>query len=409
MDSKRTNRRQLLKAGGAALAGLAAGSRSASGQTFGSTRPDGPPTDVMLYGERSRFVRTMRTRLGNKVNMTMHGSADGYDALTPLAEQEGIITPAPLHFVSSHGNPPPDIDPSSHRLMIHGMVDRPLVFTLAELKRLPSVSRIMFIECLANRPTPGAERTLTQLHGMISGSEWTGVPVSILLKEAGVKAGASWILGESAEATRAGRSTPLAKAMDDAFVAYGQNGEPVRPHNGFPLRLVVPGFEGKYQVKWLRGIKVVDRPYITYWEQGTFTRAGRSQGAYFMEQGPKSVITFPSGGQRLTSHGFQTVVGFAWSGSGAIRRVEVSTDGGKTWNDAQIQEPALRIALTRFQYPWTWTGSEAVLQSRCTDEHGQIQPTAADHARFWAPHTPPHGNMIQPWRIASDGQVFNAL
>jgi sulfane dehydrogenase subunit SoxC len=183
----------------------------------------------------------------------------------------------------------------------------------------------------------------------------------------------------------------------------------VRPHNGYPLRLVTPGFEGKYQVKWLRGIKVVDRPYVTYWELGTFTKTPRTQGAYFMEQGPKSVITLPAAGQRLSARGFYTIVGLAWSGSGAIRRVEVSTDGGRTWKDAQLQESALRIALTRFQFPWTWDGGEAVLQSRCTDEYGQVQPTAAEHASFWAPHTPPHGNMIQPWRITSDGQVLNAL
>jgi sulfane dehydrogenase subunit SoxC len=217
----------------------------------------------MSYGERSHFVTTARTRLGNKVNMNMHGDPNGYDALTPLGEQEGIITPSALHFVSSHGNPPPDINAAQHRLMIHGMVERPLVFTMAELRRLPSVSRICFIECLANRPSPGKDKTLTELHGMISCSEWTGVPLSVLLKEAGVKAEASWILDESAEATRAARSLPLAKAMDDSLVAYGQNGEPVRPHNGYPLRLVTPGFEGKYQVKWLRGIKVVDRPYVT--------------------------------------------------------------------------------------------------------------------------------------------------
>ena len=403
------SRRRLLKEGGAALFGVAVGERSASAQTFGSTRAEGHTRDLMAYGERSQYVKTARTRLGNKVNMNMHGDANGYDALTPLGEQEGIITPSALHFVSSHGNPPPDIDAAQHRLMIHGMVERPLVFTLAELKRLPSVSRICFIECLANRPTPGPEKTLTQLHGMLSCSEWTGVPLSVLLKEAGVKAGASWILGESAEATRAARSLPLAKAMDDSLVAYGQNGEPVRPHNGYPLRLVTPGFEGKYQVKWLRGVKVVDRPYVTYWELGTFTKTARTQGAYFMEQGPKSVITFPASGQRLTAHGYYTITGLAWSGSGAIRRVEVSIDGGKTWKDAQIQEPALRVALTRFQLPWSWNGTEAVLQSRCTDEYGQVQPTSAEHAAFWAPHTPPHGNMIQPWRITSDGRILNAL
>ncbi len=272
----------------------------------------------MPYGDRSRFERTVRSRLGNKVNMNMHGDPNGYDALSPIGEQVGIITPSAVHFISSHGNAPPDIDPARHRLMIHGMVDRPLVFTMAELKRLPSVSRIYYIECLANRPAPGERRTVTDNHGMLSCSEWTGVPVSVLLKEANVKAGGNWIIGESDEGTRSSRSAPLAKMMLDALVAYGQNGEPIRPQQGYPLRLVIPGFEGKYHVKWLKGIKVVDRPYITYWEHGTFMSNANTKGQYFMEQGPKSVITFPGGGQKLTSRGFYTIAGFAWSGSGAV-------------------------------------------------------------------------------------------
>jgi sulfane dehydrogenase subunit SoxC len=404
MASRRKDRRGFLAGGGAALVGLAAGARPLSAQN-----PEVPGKDIMPYGERSRFERTTRIRLGNKVNMNMHGDPNGYDALSPIGEQVGIVTPAPLHFISSHGNAPPDIDPARHRLIIHGMVDRPLVFTMDELKRLPSVSRIHFIECLANRPRSGEQRTLADNHGMISCSEWTGVPVSVLLKEAGVKAGGNWIIGESAEATRGARSAPVGKMMLDALVAYGQNGEAIRPQQGYPLRLVIPGFEGKYHVKWLKGIKVVDRPYVTYWEHGTFMGNANAKGQYFMEQGPKSVITFPAGGQKLKSRGFHTIVGFAWTGSGAVRRVEVSTDGGRTWNDAQLQEPVLPLALARFQFPWTWNGGEAVLQSRCTDEAGQVQPTSAEHTKFWAPMGAPHGNMIQPWRITNDGQVLNAL
>ena len=410
MDSKRAARRRFLL-GGTGLLGLAVGARSASAQTFWSTTPEGRARELMAFGERSRFVNTGRITLDTKVNMQMHGDPNGFDALTPLGEQEGIITPAPLHFISSHGNAPPDIDPTQHRLMIHGMVERPLVFTMEELKRLPSVSQINFIECLANRPQAGEEKTLEVNHGMVSCSEWTGVPLSLLLKEAGVRAGASWILGESAEATKQSRSFPLGKAMmDDTLVAYGQNGEPLRPHNGYPLRLVIPGFEGKFQVKWLQGIKVVDRPYVTYWEHSSFVaRSERTPLATYWEQGPKSVITFPAGGQRLSSRGLHTVLGLAWSGNGAVRRVEISTDGGRTWNDAQLEKPVLRMALTRFHFPWTWNGSEAVLQSRCTDERGQVQPSAADHATFWGDYSAPHGNAIQPWRVTNDGQVLNAL
>src|SRR5262245_317665 len=286
-------RRQLLTGGGAALAGLAAGIRPAAGQRPASV-PDEVGRDLMSYGKRSRFVRTGRITLDNKVNIQMHGDPHGFDALTPLGEQMGIITPGPLHFISSHGNAPPDIDPMKHRLLIYGMVERPLVFTMEELKRLPSVTEIHYIECQANNPRRGEKRTLEQNHGMISCSEWTGVPLSLLLKEAGVKPGASWVLGESAEATKQSRGFPLAKAMmDDVLVAYGQNGEPVQPHNGYPLRLVIPGFEGKFQVKWLHGIKVVDQTYVTYWEHTSYLRReGKPLGSYW-DQGPKSVITFP--------------------------------------------------------------------------------------------------------------------
>ena len=342
--------------------------------------------------------------------MQMHGDPNGFDALTPLGEQTGIITPAPLHFISSHGDPPPDIDPARHRLMIHGLVERPLVFTLEELKRLPSVSRIHYIECLANRPRPGAEQTLEQSHGMIGCSEWTGVPLSVLLAEAGVKAGASWIVGESLGRTQQARSFPLGKAMlGDTLVAYGQNSEPIQPHNGYPLRLVIPGFEGKFQLKWLRGIRVTDQPYVTYWEHGSFTRRERTPLGSYWEQGPKSVITYPAAGQRLPGRGYHTIVGFAWSGNGAVRRVELSTDGGRSWADAELQGPALPMAMTRFRHPWTWEGGEAVLQSRCIDERGEVQPTAAEYGDFWGEYAAPHGNQIQPWRVTDVGKVLNAL
>jgi sulfane dehydrogenase subunit SoxC len=422
MASKGSSRRRFLT-DGAALAGLAVGMRSAGNQTLTAqsgrpetARPAVVPAgvvapgarDIMPYGDRSRFVTAGRTRHTMIGNMDMHRDPNGFDASTPIDQMVGILTPPPLHYVSSHGNAPPDIDPKHHRLVISGMVDRPLEFTMEDLMRLPYVSRIHYIECIANSPGP-TERTLEQLHGMIGCSEWTGVPLSLLLKEAGVKSGATWILAEGAEPTRHGNSIPMGKAMLDVIVAYGQNGEPVRPQQGFPLRLVVPGCEGKYHVKWLKRIEVVDRAYITYWEQSHFMNAGRVKERYFIEQGPKSVITFPAGEQRLPGPGFYNISGLAWSGGGAVRRVEVSTDGGRTWNDAQLHEPIRRMALTRFQSPWTWKGGEAVLQSRCTDEAGQVQPTAAEHDKFWGGARRPHGNPIQPWRVTNEGLVLNAL
>ena len=427
MAARRASRRHFIKEGavfaGGLAGGMAIGANAASGQGLGAPRPGGVVDHPMAYGERSRFVQTVRTPMTMIGHIDLHGHPDGLDARTPLSELTGTITPSALHYVSSHGNNPPDIDPREHRLMVYGMVDRPLVFTMEDLTRLPSVTRTHFIECIANSPRP-EEKTLDEMHGMVGCSEWTGVPLSVLLDEVGVKDGAGWVLSEGAEATKLGASMPLGKAMDDVLVAYGQNGEPIRPHQGFPLRLVVPGFQGKYHVKWLQRIKLGDRPYITYWEKHSYTKRQGSRrtgpnrmsnshvagaGAYFMEQGPKSVITFPSGEQRLPGRGYYTLTGLAWSGSGTVRRVVVSTDGGRTWTDAKLQEPLQRIALTRFTLPWTWNGEEALLMSRCTDDQDQVQPTADEFPDFWGTSGAPHGNQIQPWRVASDGTVHNAV
>jgi len=393
------------------LAGLAVGAvRSASAQSqsiypLGGTYRSDPrkdldvrPRDPNAYGERSRFVTTMRLSDGG--NTEFGGSTN---VLTPLQDSMGIITPAPLHFVSSHGYAPPDIDPQEHRLMIHGMVDRPLTFSLEDLMRLPSVSRVLFIECQANRPTR-EDVTVQETHGKTACSEWTGVPLSLLLKEAGVQSSAKWVLCEGNEAGKHIKSLPLAKAMQDILVAYGQNGEPLRPHQGFPLRLIVPGFEGITHVKWLRRIKLVDYPAMDPVER------------FGLEIGPKSVITFPSGGQQLRRRGFYEISGLAWSGGGLVKRVEVSTDGGRTWKDAQIKGPAFPIAHTRFGLGWNWNGEEAELLSRSWDELGQYQPTMAEYAKF-RETTPDralqggggHFNVVQPWKVNRDGSVHNAI
>ena len=295
--------------------------------------------------------------------------------------------------------------------MIHGMVDRPLTFTVEELKRLPYVSRIHFLECIGNRANP-THKTVQETHGMTSCAEWTGVPLSLLLKEAGVQNAASWIVAEGAEEVKGASSIPLAKAMDDCLVCYGQNGEAVRPQQGFPLRLIVPGFEGIYQTKYLRRIKVVDAFYMTYNDYGHIQPDPKVT-ALTVQIGPKSVITFPSGGQLLPGRGFYEITGLAWSGGGAIRRVEVSTDGGRSWKDAEIRGTAYRMAHTRFGFHWNWDGKECVLMSRCTDELGTVQPTRADVAKYW--NQPLDNklrirgadNTIQPWKVASDGSVSN--
>jgi sulfane dehydrogenase subunit SoxC len=412
MDSKKPSRRGILK-DGAALAGLAMGAaRSARGQTPATEAPSKERAkELIAYGERSRFVTSIREPIAERPSPDAFGLT--FHVLTPLQDSVGMVTPSSLHYVATHrGSYVPEIDPREHRLMIHGMVDRPLIFTMDELKRLPYVSRFHFIECLGNRASP-RYKTVQQTHGMTSCSEWTGVPLSLLLKEAGVQNGASWIVAEGAEEIKGASSIPLAKAMDDCLVCYGQNGEPVRPQQGFPLRLIVPGFEGIYQTKYVRRIKVVDRYYMTYNDYGHINPDPKIT-ALTVQLGPKSVITFPSGGQQLPGRGFYEITGLAWSGGGAVRRVEVSTDGGQSWKDADIRGTAYRMAHTRFGFHWNWDGRESVLMSRCTDELGSVQPTRAEVAKFFNKppenyHVPGADNSIQPWKVASDGSVHNGL
>jgi sulfane dehydrogenase subunit SoxC len=347
---------------------------------------------------------------------------------TPLQDTVGFITPSPLHYVISHAHEPPDIDPREHRLMIHGMVDRPLIVTVEEIKRLPSVSRPHFIECNANSSTAGpggparvaVEATVRETHGFTSCSIWTGVPLSLLLDQAGVQKGATWIIAEGSEEGKHAKSLPLEKALDDSLVAYGQNGEAIRPEQGYPLRLVVPGWEGINNVKWLRRIKVVDQPYMGMMESTKYPSLrldGKARWFQF-ELGPRSVITRPSGGQKLPAPGFYEISGLAWSGRGTIRKVEISTDRGRTWKEAQIQGPAYSKAHTRFGMGWTWDGEETILQARCLDDQGEVQPTMADLAKIWGVQLDffkstsiviGHFNAIQPWKVNRDGSVQNAL
>jgi sulfane dehydrogenase subunit SoxC len=429
MDSKHSPRRQFLK-DGIVLAGLAAGTiRSASAQTT-APQPETSPRDHG-YGERSHFVTSERRgSLGTWPPEA--GPIRDYGFRTPLQDSVGYVTPSSLHFIISHGHEAPDISPSEHRLMIHGMVDRPLIFTLEDLQRLPSVSRLHYVECHGNSTVSGPPAALRKMptatvqdtHGLTSCSVWTGVPLSLLLDNVGVQKKATWIVAEGAEASNHTKSIPLEKAMDDVLVAYGQNGEPVRPEQGYPLRLIVPGWQGINNVKWLRRIKLVDEPYMAMMESTKYPSLrldGKSRW-FENELGPKSVITRPSGGQRLAHPGFYEITGLAWSGGGAVRKLEISTDGGRTWNVAKLQEPIARKAHTRFTLDWTWNGEEAMLQSRCTDDRGQVQPSLAELAKIWnvdmnyfqsaeSLTTVDFGNFngIQTWKINRDGTILNAL
>jgi sulfane dehydrogenase subunit SoxC len=409
------DRRRFLTQSTAMMGITLGGIKTVSGQSA-----SGASSDVLAYGERSKYVSSRRIP---DIDETHRAFGRHEGMLTPLQDSMGIITPNSLHFATMHGYYPPDINPDEHKLIIHGMVDRPLVFTMDELMRLPSVSRIHYLECQANRPEV-MEPTVQGSHGKTSCAEWTGVLLSTLLQEAGVKANSEWVIYEGAEAGKMTKSLPMKKAMADVIIAYGQNGEPIRPQNGYPLRMLVPGFEALYSIKWLRRIKVVDRPYMGYQEIRQYTnRAGREYDErtpfYNFENGPKSVITSPSGEQKLTSGpGYYRITGLAWSGGGRIRKVEVSTDSGKTWHEAAVEGPAHTMAHTRFNYIWQWQGEETHIMSRSTDEQNQVQPSRQQFARYWnidpdklaagEQRGSGHHNSIQPWGIRRDGSVYNS-
>jgi sulfane dehydrogenase subunit SoxC len=430
MDPKEAGRRHFLKSG-AALAGLVvapAGALSlpaavrAEPRAAGSAATDVDDVnslDAVLYGHRSRFVTTVRSIEGmsHPDNAPLRPAPFRPSARTPVGDLVGIITPTSLHFTTQHFYGVPDINPAEHKLMVHGLVDRPLVYSIDDLKRLPFVSRIHFVECVGNRPNPQG-KSAAETHGRMACSEWTGVPLSVLFKETGLKDSAKWIVAEGSEDGKHWKSVPMSKALDDCFVAYGQNGEPVRPDHGFPLRLLVPGFEGIYNVKWLRRLKVVDQPYLSFQEHQRFLFGDKTL-QFSYDYGPKSVITYPSGTHTLPTRGSHVITGVAWSGGGSVRKVEVSVDGGATYKDAEIVGIVVPKAFTRFQFPWKWEGEEAIIQSRCTDEKGQVQPSEAEFAKFWGFTREQlyraiqtyvgHCNWIQAWKVNRDGRVTNGL
>jgi sulfane dehydrogenase subunit SoxC len=383
--------------GGSLLAGSDALAADDGARTLGT--PLGP------YGERSPFEKAVRLTRESKTPET--GSS-----FTPLQDSVGILTPSSLHYERHHSGIP-TIDPASHRLVIHGLVDRPLSLSMADIRRLPSVARILALECGGNSggewTAPGGA-DVQRSHGLLSGSEWTGVPLSLLLTEAGVQPRASWVIAEGADACRMMRSVPLAKAMNDSLIAYGQNGESIRPAQGYPLRLLNPGWEGNSSVKWLQSVRLTDQPYMARDETSKYSDLMPDGTAriftYDMEA--KSIITFPSGGQSLPGSGLYEITGLAWSGRGLIERVEVTTDGGRTWLEATLQAPRLRLALTRFRFAWRFDGRDTTLASRAADETGYVQPTRAALVAVRGTNSAYHYNGIKNWHVRADGTVTNA-
>ena len=330
---------------------------------------------------------------------------------SPLQSLAGTITPSDLHF-QRHHNGIAVIDPTRYALTIHGLVDRPMVFSLEDLARFPSVTRTCFLECSGNGRsayrTPKPTMTPQDVDGLTSNSEWTGVPVATLLREVGVKPRAMWMLAEGNDAARLSRSIPMEKMLDDALVAYAQNGEAVRMPNGYPARLLLPGYEGNMNIKWIRRLKAIDQPNMSRDETSKYTDplpdGTARQFSFVMDA--KSIITSPTYPMQLNSHGWWPVTGLAWSGRGKITRVDVSTDGGQTWTRADLVGPVLPVAHTRFRLMWHWDGAPARLMSRATDETGYVQPTLELFRRVRGAGTDYHFNAIRTWRVDADGHVF---
>ncbi len=363
-----------------------------------------PGTPVSPLGQRSPFERPRRVPVGTGQGIS----------LTPLQNLSGIVTPADLHFERHHAGVPA-IDPQRYKLLIHGMVERPTMFDLEALKRFPSVSRLCFLECSGNgfpsyrdiRP----DLTPQLVDGLTSTSEWTGVLLSTLFRDVGVKPGARWFLAEGEDAAVMARSIPLEKASDDAMIAYGQNGEALRPEQGYPARLLVPGWEGNANVKWIRRIEIADRPFLTREETSKYSDPLPDCTArlFSFAMDAKSVITFPAYPVTLPDKGWWEIEGLAWSGRGRVRRVDVSTDAGRHWAPAELQQPVLPKCHTRFRYLWTWDGGDTTLLSRAADETGYVQPTLDELRQARGRGTTYHFNHIRAWTVRRDGTVVFGL
>jgi len=406
-------RRKLLQ--GAALLGVSATARA--DDDFAKNLPPnvpewsrtlGAPILASPYGVPSKYEANVRRRESPGLTRTPQSSV----AFTPLQNLFGIVTPSGLHFERHHAGMP-EIDPHQHRLMMHGLVANPRLYTMDDIVRFPSVSRIHFIECGANTGMEWsrvAVPTVQYSHGMLSCSEWTGVLLSTLLDEVGIdRKKARFILAEGADGASLTRTIPLANAQDDVIVAYAQNGEMLRPEQGYPLRLVVPGIQGVSSVKWLRRLEVGDKPWNTREESLHYVdlMPGGIHRQYTWIQEAKSVITAPSGGQVLLDRGYHEITGLAWSGRGKIRRVDVATDGGRNWRTARLSEPVLAKALTRFRIDWSWDGNPALLQSRAIDDTGYVQPMIRQLRAVRGTRSIYHNNAIQTWRVDPTGEVTN--
>jgi sulfane dehydrogenase subunit SoxC len=408
-------RRALLKAGFAAGGAAAlAGTVRAAGNPANQAPnvPDwsrhlGDGVAARPYGKPSKFEAHVVKRDVEWLTASRESSVN----FTPIHELDGIITPNGLCFERHHSGIA-EVDPADYQLMINGLVDKPLILTLDDLKRLPRVNRIYFCECAANSGMEwrGAQLNGAQFtHGMVHCVMYTGVPLKIILEEAGVRTNAKWIMVEGGDAAAMNRSIPLAKALDDCLIAFKMNGEALREENGYPARLVVPGWEANLWIKWIRRIEVGDEPWHAREETSKYTdllENGKARRFTFVMDA-KSVITSPSPQAPLKSKGQTVISGIAWSGRGAIKRVDVSIDGGRNWQTARLDGPVLPRALTRFYVDFGWNGQELLLQSRAMDETGYVQPSKAELRKHRGLNSIYHNNGIQTWLVRPGGEVEN--
>jgi len=390
-DGDLTRRVLLTRAVGAAAITLSARGALAQDPSSTTSRPGPPPSAL---GTRAPAEQLKRTPTATS-------------SRTPLQDLHGTMTPADLHYERHHGGVPA-VDPRTYRLLVHGMVDRPLTFTLEDLKKFPATSRICFLECSGNLGRQGGERTTAQeLCGLTSQSEWTGVRLATLFNEVGAASRATWFLAEGQDAAVMTRSIPLEPVMDEAMIAYAQNGEALRPEQGYPARLLLPGWEGNASVKWLRRLELADQPFMTREETSKYTDpladGTARQFSFIMDA--RSVITSPSY-PHTVQQGWVEIRGIAWSGRGRIRRVDISTDAGRTWTEAALQAPVLPKAHTRFRLLWRWDGRSTEILSRAIDETGYVQPEWSALQAARGRRTRYHQNPVTGWKIGTDGRVL---
>jgi sulfane dehydrogenase subunit SoxC len=367
----------------------------------------GDGVDKRPYGSPSKYEKHIIRRDVSWLTASPESSVN----FTPLHELDGIITPSGLCFERHHGGLA-EINPADHRLMINGLVDKPLVFTMEDIKRMPRVNKIYFLECAANSGMEwrGAQLNGCQFtHGMIHNVMYTGVPLKVLLDEAGLKPNVKWLMLEGADAAGLNRSLPIQKALDDVLIAFAMNGEALRPEQGYPLRAVIPGWQGNLWVKWLRRIEAGDQPWETREETSKYTDLmpdGRSRKHTFVMDA-KSVVTNPSPQAPWKHKGRNVLTGVAWSGRGTIKRVDVSIDGGRNWQAARIDGPVLDKSMTRFYVDFDWNGQEMMVQSRAIDSTGYVQPTKTELRQIRGVNSIYHNNGIQTWLVRPDGETEN--